>query len=140
MKRPLISLLFLFMLVFVIGCSSSDKGTPPFGTIDEDPSFSDDIAPIFASLCSNDGCHSTRTASAGLVLESNVARTNLVNISATSESGKTRVIPGNSTDSYVIIKLEGRQNSGSKMPLTGSISGTQIQLIKNWIDQGAKNN
>ncbi len=40
----------------------------------------------------------------------------LVNVTASGEN-VVRVIPGNADGSYLIIKLEGRQSSGSRMPL-----------------------
>ena len=69
-----------------------------------------------------------------------VAYANLVNVTSPN-SGETRVIPGNANDSYMIKKLEGRQSVGDRMPLGSSpLSTTDLQNIKNWINQGAKNN
>ena len=59
---------------------------------------------------------------------------------ATQEDG-IRVIPGDADDSYVVVKLEDRQKSGSKMPLgRPPLSSAQIQTLRNWITAGAKNN
>ena len=64
----------------------------------------------------------------------------IVNVASFSEPGFKRVLPGNANDSYIVIKLEGRQAIGAQMPLGGTLSATRIQNIKNWINKGAKNN
>jgi hypothetical protein len=40
----------------------------------------------------------------------------------------------------IVIKLEGRQTVGAKMPLGGSLDAISLQNIKNWINKGANNN
>jgi hypothetical protein len=65
---------------------------------------------------------------------------NLVNVDATQAS-VARVVPGNATDSYIIVKVEGRQTTGERMPLGGSaLDNIDLTKLKNWINQGAKNN
>ena len=59
---------------------------------------------------------------------------------AQSEAGKIRVIPGNAQDSYLVIKIEGRQGVGSRMPVGGALDAVDITNIRNWINEGAKNN
>jgi hypothetical protein len=45
------------------------------------------------------------------------------------------------TNSHIVIKLEGRQTNGGRMPLGGTaLHANTIQNIKNWINRGAKNN
>jgi hypothetical protein len=49
-----------------------------------------------------------------------------------------RVAPGDAQDSYLVIKLEGRQAAGSRMPLTGCcLDDIDIGNIRKWIDNGA---
>jgi hypothetical protein len=43
-------------------------------------------------------------------------------------------------NSYLVIKLEGRQTVGTRMPQAGSLPTNALQNIKNWIDKGAKDN
>jgi len=63
-----------------------------------------------------------------------------VNVAAT-QSGVARVIPGNANDSYLIVKVEGRQTVGERMPLGGSaLDNIDLTNLKNWINQGAQNN
>jgi hypothetical protein len=49
-----------------------------------------------------------------------------------------RVLPGNSNSSYLINKLTGLNMCfGSKMPKFGSLSPTEIDTVRAWIDSGA---
>jgi hypothetical protein len=66
-----------------------------------------------------------------------------VNIDATEDVSRKHVLPGDAANSYIVIKLEGHQTVGAKMPIGGSLDAVSlqnIQNIKNWINKGAKNN
>jgi len=144
MKKDSITIVFvLLLIVFVsslIVCKSPSQPNPPGETAIANPSFANDIQPIFNANCTSSGCHNA-SAAAGLNLNQGQAYANLVNLDATSESNLKRVLPGDAQNSYLIIKLEGRQNVGGRMPLNRSpLSDVQIQNIKNWINNGANNN
>ena len=63
-----------------------------------------------------------------------------MNVIAT-QSSVARVIPGNANASYIIVKVEGRQTVGQRMPLGGAaLDNIDLTNLKNWINQGAKNN
>jgi hypothetical protein len=118
--------------------SPTNPDVPP--TVKEDPSFASDIQSIFNNYCTSSGCHDT-SASGGMVLLQSQSYANLVNVASAQEPGKTRVIPNDATNSYIVIKLEGRQTNGSRMPLGGAaLHANNIQNVKNWINKGAKNN
>jgi len=106
----------------------------------DDPSLALDIQEIFNRRgCSSGSCHGA-ARSAGMDLRTGASFTSLVNVASSSE-GTLRVIPGDANGSYIIIKLEGRQSVGSRMPLGGSaLNSTDLQNIKNWINKGASNN
>ena len=108
-------------------------------TVKEDPSFNTDIQGIFDSEgCTNGACHGVG-ASAGLNLERGLAYANLVGVTATQE-GFERVTPEKANESYLIIKLEGRQQVGARMPPSGSpLDQINMGNLKNWINKGAKN-
>ncbi len=135
----------------LVGCSGGDAspvgpggngndnggGGPP--TPKADPSFSADIVPIFSSGgCTAGGCHGP-PVQAGLNLAS-APYTALVNVPSSEVSGEIRVIPGNADGSWLVKKLEGRQTFGDRMPLGGQLDEVDLANIKNWINQGAKNN
>jgi hypothetical protein len=141
-------------ILWVVACGDSSSPTsstptttttttaPPADTrtVKDDPSYANDIQEIFERRgCTNAACHGA-AASAGLNLQSGVSYSNLVNVMATSES-VVRVIPNNADGSYLVIKLEGRQTVGARMPLGGQpLDETDITNIRNWITQGANNN
>ena len=105
-----------------------------------DPSFQSDIQEIFDRRgCSASSCHGSAEA-AGLRLTDGSSHSELVGVPATTEAG-TRVIAGDAQASYLVIKIEGRQNVGGRMPVGGSaLDSIDVNNIRNWIDQGAKNN
>jgi hypothetical protein len=63
-----------------------------------------------------------------------------VNIDSTEDMSRKRVLRGDAANSYIVIKLEGRQTVGAKMPIDGSLDAVSLRNIKNWINNGAKNN
>jgi len=109
-------------------------------TIVADPSFATVIQEIFNRRgCSASSCHGS-SQQAGMDLRSGSAYANLVNVMAT-EASVARVIPGNANASYIIVKVEGRQTVGQRMPLGGAaLDNIDLTNLKNWINQGAKNN
>jgi len=129
------------ILIFFMGCSSSKSDGGDGGdTVKPNPSFANDIQPIFSSSCALSSCHNSGSAQAGLNLTQGQAYANLVNVNSTQVPGLMRVLPSDADNSYIVIKLEGRQTVGGRMPLSGSITNTQLQNIKNWINNGAQNN
>jgi len=51
------------------------------------------------------------------------------------------VIPGNSSSSLLILKMSANPPFGARMPFGGiPVPDSTIQIIKNWIDQGALDN
>ena len=144
MSRKQISAVYFFLALSFILSSFCKKGTPtqpePPVTVKDDPSFASDIQVVFTASCALSGCHNA-SASAGLNLSQGQAYNNLVNVLSTQEPPKVRVVPNDATNSYLVIKLEGRQTVGGRMPLGGSaLNANHIQNIKNWINKGAKDN
>ncbi|GAB4289847.1 MAG: hypothetical protein Kow0090_02740 [Myxococcota bacterium] len=97
-------------------------------------SFATDVMPLFQIKCAK--CH-IATDFGGL----KIAYENLVNVPST-QSPLDRVEPGDTAASYLWHKLNGTQaevgGSGVKMPKGGSLTADELQLIKEWIEQGAK--
>jgi len=136
--------LFGGIIYVVSACSNGNSPASAGGGGTEPPSnvsFSSDVQPIFASAgCAVSSCHGS-SKSAGLSLTPSEAYDNLVNIPSTEMGSLKRVLPDDAENSYLIIKLEGRQTVGGRMPLTGgALSTRNIQIIRTWIDEGAKNN
>jgi hypothetical protein len=95
------------------------------------------------AACTN--CHTDvggRTPSGGLNLRHEVAYAALVGVASRGKTGAVRVIPGDSENSYVIQKLEGRSGIvGERMPRTGGpyLTEGQMTILKRWIATGANN-
>jgi hypothetical protein len=96
---------------------------------------------IFTPRCAIPTCHDAGTAVENLNLTAGSAYGQLVNVPSTVNSALLRVDPGDPDKSFLITKVEGPPplGEGSQMPLTGSaLSADEVQLIRNWILQGAK--
>jgi hypothetical protein len=133
------SLLLLTAVAVLVGCGG-DGASGPTGEVGADPSFAGEIQPIFTSSCASLQCHGA-AEQAGLKLTAGDARAELVDVPSTSEPAFLRVATSDADTSYVIVKLEGDQSVGGRMPLGGQpLVADEIQLIRNWIDEGAKDN
>jgi hypothetical protein len=115
-----------------------------------EPTFSSIQREIFESTDSSGrsactSCHSNtgRTPSGGLNLNHDTAYDQLVNHAVNEKAGATRVVPGDSGNSYLLQKLTGAPAiTGRRMPFNGPpyLTDGQIQIIQRWIDIGAPNN
>ena len=126
------------IIFFVWGCGSEGPASPDDGQVVENPSYRQDIQPIFNRSCIVSACHNAESTAAGLEL------TSYSKIMAGSDGGTFRVvIPGNAQDSELIKRLEGRSDrlSRQRMPLGGPyLSQSEVQTLRNWVDKGAQNN
>jgi hypothetical protein len=98
---------------------------------------------VFSPTCS--GCHSGPTSSnlpSGMDLSSaNASFSALVNVPSLQVGSLDRVTPNDPANSYLIQKLEGTQAVGSRMPQGGPfLDQATIDMIKEWINDGAPNN
>ncbi len=89
--------------------------------------FKKDVQPIFRANCI--GCHGPTQQKNGFRLDRR---------SAAMRGGTLAMIgPGNAAASRLYLRLMG-SDYGMQMPPTGPLGATQIEIIKNWIDQGAE--
>lgn len=87
------------------------------------------IQPIFNSNCVS--CHG---GTSGVTLSSY----NLVMSSVGDQYGRLIIVPGDAGDSPLYDKISPSPQIGDRMPQGGSLSDAQINLIRDWIDQGAR--
>jgi hypothetical protein len=101
-----------------------------------------DVQPIFTSSCALSGCHGNGSAPFGVDLSNaTTSYASLVGVAAaTDPSSGTRVVAGDSTNSY-LYKQVNQNPSSLVMPLGCSgatcLSPDLIHLIAMWIQQGA---
>ena len=138
----------LFVIGLIVGlgitaCEHADPLTdmpPP----EEEPeaTLSRIQTTIFDLSCAISGCHVGASAPRGLDLSAGQAHDNLVGISSREKPDLVRVDPGNPDESYLVHKIEGRADIvGQPMPLGRSMLSTdEIQLIRDWIADGAEDN
>jgi hypothetical protein len=106
------------------------------------PSFSSVVNEIFVRRgCTAGNCHGN--GAGGLSLSSRAATSygSLVGVPSSDAPSILLVAPGSAANSYLVMKLEGNQVSGARMPIGGApLSTTDLQAIKDWINAGAPNN
>ena len=108
----------------------------------DDVSFARDIVPLLKSRCVM--CHMQDSAQAGLALHPKGGYANLSGVPST-QSPLMRVTPGSADNSYLYRKLAGTQTaaggSGERMPFgEAPLPEEKIELIRRWIEAGAKDN
>ena len=89
--------------------------------------FRRDIQPLFRANCI--GCHGPTQQMNGFRLDRR---------SAAMRGGTLAMIgPANGAGSRLYLRLTGNKY-GIQMPPTGALNAAQIEMVKNWIDQGAE--
>lgn len=104
-------------------------------------SFSRQVQPILTSTCAIPLCHEGPHAEQGMDLRPDHAYRALVGVDSVQCPGK-RVEPGQPDASYLVSKLDGSGPCflGALMPSGGALSPSQIDTIRTWISQGARDN
>ncbi len=128
-------LLFLMAAAFLAG-SCKDKITDPNANPIVFPSsnvsYSKQVDPLFQQRCALSGCHVGSSAQAGLDLQT-PSYNNLI------DHQPRLVNPGASSNSLLVQRITGQ--IAPQMPyLSQPLNSNQIDGIKKWIDEGAKNN
>lgn len=101
------------------------------------PVFSEIQSSVFTPTCATTGCHSGGTPAGSLNLEAANSHAMLVGVNATQDASVQRVNPGNPNLSYLITKLEGAGASGVQMPPDNPLPQADIDVIRQWIMDGA---
>jgi hypothetical protein len=118
-KSPNLFLIVFFALIgilSIIGC----KHEPLYPSV----CFEYDILPIFSANCVSSGCHNSKDAAAGIILN------NYDNIIAGG------IVSNNARKSDIYKAIKGKEDL---MPPGGKLSDNQITLIYSWIETGAEN-
>jgi hypothetical protein len=143
-------------LVIAVNAALNGCATPPTATVTATPTPTPSpqatptataTATATATVSSNVGCHDSASHQGNLVLvDAATSYANLVNVPAANiagtKSGLVRVVPGDPASSFLFTKLSMPTPYdslyGLRMPNTGvPLTAAQIQLISDWITQGA---
>jgi len=107
-------------------------------------SFTEIQTDIFTPNCATSGCHSGGSPPEGLLLDEGFSYAYIVNQPSNRYSGAVLILPTDPDNSYLIQKLEGGLTGpikGSQMPRNAApLSPEQIQIIRDWITEGALDN
>jgi len=123
------------LIALIVSCDD----TLTVDNVDDKPipssnvSFAEHIYPVLQVKCAFSGCHAGANPSAGLDL------TSWVNVTA----NPTIVFPGEPDLSRLVWAIEGNKPPVQPMPPVGfarPVTANQLQGIKTWIDEGAKDN
>jgi len=140
LQQTLAILGLLTLIISLAGTGCTDLGSAVGVTDDGDSiivadtvSFADDVLPIFQANCSGGGCHVPGPEpNTGLSLKDYAS---VIGGSAT----RAVVLPGNAEESELIKRLEGRAQPS--MPFGRALLPEEtIQLVRDWIEQGAMDN
>ena len=148
-------------VALVVACSSdptptlvSNKDSGTSGEVDARrpyPSFRDDVVPIVQTSCALTACHSSKESNLGIFLAYEPAQI-YAEFKKTSPTaaGQAFVVPGDPAKSYVMVKLENKQDAlksscanmfcGTKMPSDDPLPADQVDTFRKWITAGAKDN
>ena len=110
----------LACLLLAVSCTQT-------GQVADDPSYANDVQPLFNSSCV--GCHGPSQQNGGYRLDS---RTEAV---AGGSDSVANVVPGQPDSSELHRRLY-----GGTMPPSGRWDDDRVRTVRNWIEQGAKDN
>jgi len=158
--------LALLFFVLVAGCSSEEPANLPKrdgGTATGAAAFKKDVVPLLQEgSCTLTGCHGAKENNRGVYLTGDPAQmhTELLKESSVAKGMKI-VAPGDPENSWLMIKLDGKQaqfsakcadtsgtlpagDCGQPMPQgddpsLGQLSQAKRDVIRAWIKAGAKN-
>lgn len=92
--------------------------------------FQNTILPLFVSNCAKSGCHDVATAQEGIILNS------YANIMASGE-----IQPGDASEGDIMeVIMENDPDKVMPPPPNQTLSPQQINMMAQWINQGAQNN
>jgi hypothetical protein len=107
------------------------------------PTLSGDVQPLFTQTCAVAGCHVPGAPPENLLLTAGMTYSQTVGVVSQENPPMDRVTPGDATNSYLYLKIigQGVQGSGLQPPPSTGIALTQAQknLVRDWINAGAKN-
>jgi hypothetical protein len=138
--EALVGLLAFALVTTACGTKKTLPFEPGGGPPSPDATFTRVQSEVFSVSCALSGCHAGSAPTAGMNLSAGVAYGNTVSVTSTERGDLKRIAPGDPDHSYLIKKIRGDADIvGSQMPLIGSITAGQRQLVIDWVRRGAPN-
>ena len=94
---------------------------------------------MFDISCASSACHDADLPQADLDLSSvDTSEADLIDVDSVQVDGM-RVVTGDSADSYIMNKLLGQNipQPYLQMPIGGTLCAPKVEVIRQWIDDGA---
>lgn len=138
LSMRVVSFFGLLVLLSLVAGACRDMGVNPDAPVPPPPpivttdsvSFQTNILPILEHY----GCTSCHGGTAGLTVGT------VAGLLVGGDHGPA-IVPGNADASNIVKKISPNPPFGVRMPQGGPyLDATTIQVIKDWINQGAKNN
>ncbi|MEX2399809.1 MAG: hypothetical protein WD423_03490 [Rhodothermales bacterium] len=136
LRMPTWSAITLMSVGILLSACSQDNPVEPDVVM-----LADVQSQVFDASCAVSGCHAGDDPAGALNLTSGASFDALVNVPSTEVPELLLVEPGNAADSYLYIKIVGgdRIAEGTlRMPIGRDLTPAQIDLVRNWIDDGAE--
>ncbi len=145
MYRNILFYLTTIFVLSILGCAEQITESAETVFPDENdstqqirPRFSSIQDSVFTPSCAISGCHD---GSIKPQLSKGVAYNQIVNVPNGENLKNDRIEPGNPEQSYLFLKLTGKNITGSRMPLgSPPLSQSVIDSIQVWIENGAFEN
>lgn len=132
-----IAVLAIALALLAVGCTEKLVQPPPPPTVLAVP---DSIQQIFTANCAFSGCHGGATPQQGQDLSDAVTSyAHIVDVASNERSAFKRIAPGDSANSYIVMKLRNDPRKGGQpMPLGAyPLDGVLVMRIALWAQQGA---
>jgi len=136
-RRVALALLALGLVAIAAGCTEKVVAPPPPPPVLAVP---DSIQQVFTANCALPGCHAGPTPQQGQDLSDAVTSyANIVGVASHERSQFLRIAPGDSTNSYIVMKLRNAAGIGGQPMPFGSypLDPTLVIKIAAWAQQGA---
>lgn len=115
------------MKKLILLCTALMIGTSAKAQID----YATEIAPIMSNNCNS--CH----ISGSNGFDSSPYADLIASTSSSARYNSKHVIPGNADQSPLVDKIEANPRFGSRMPQGGQLTASEINKIRQWINEGA---
>jgi hypothetical protein len=140
MRRLWISAVLAVALMFAVMACGQERQTKQEGKEESPVSFKNDVAPVLKNHCLP--CHAEENFN-----PSELSLDSYSNVLAGGKHG-VPVVPGKASESIIVQKIEPDPPFGDQMPLVrkknpgtpNKLTPEEIETLKAWINQGAKDN